>query len=174
MRPYSAPAAATTKNIKMLNLYEISSHRLTENDWIQDYELETFFFHQNPWWIQEGYPPLVPDAERTQCLTELQKELPQGYALNGSSIEVKDASLYWNRVKAHLASLAKSSATEDFSDGMPPLSWWKEEVDGIHGTLIYFRDTEELLTLNEFLLYMMYHGEEYPYLYVGGIFELEV
>ena len=72
-----------------------------------------------------------------------------------------------------LDSLAKEAAEIDpVNGGWDPQSWWVNFVDAATGTMIYFRDIEMVMTLNEFLLYMIRQKGEIPVLYIGGIFDI--
>ena len=110
-------------------------------------------------------------------INNIRKELPEGYDLRVESrttrIIVYDPEHYWKDVMAKLDSLAKEAAEIDPVNGdWEPQSWWVNSVDAATGTMIYFRDIEMVMTLNEFLLYMIRQKGRIPVLYIGGIFDI--
>lgn len=156
-------------------LYELSSRPLTKDEWVSAYKLEDNFPLNNPWWIaavesiedDEDYDWEMPLQE----INNLRMELPEGYDVRTDKIIVYDPTLYWNTVVERLESLAKEARDMDPVDGnWEPLSWWKNFVDRQLNTLIYYRDMDALMTLNEFLLFMIRQKENIPVLYIGGIF----
>lgn len=162
---------------KIATLYEISSHPLTTDERVTVFELEYNFPSNNPWLIEtvrsieddENY-----DQEmRLQEIISLRKEMPEGYDVRPDRIIVNDPTLYWKTVVKRLNSLAKEAEGMDPVDGnWEPLSWWKNFVDRQLDTLIYYWDMETLMTLNEFLLFMIRQKENIPVLYIGGIFDV--
>lgn len=99
--------------------------------------------------------------------------MPEGYDVRPDRIIVNDPTLYWKTVVKRLNSLAKEAEGMDPVDGnWEPLSWWKNFVDRQLDTLIYYWDMETLMTLNEFLLFMIRQKENIPVLYIGGIFDV--
>lgn len=167
----------STKMQKIATLYEISSHPLTTDERVTVFELEYNFPSNNPWLIEtvrsieddENY-----DQEmRLQEIISLRKEMPEGYDVRPDRIIVNDPTLYWKTVVKRLNSLAKEAEGMDPVDGnWEPLSWWKNFVDRQLDTLIYYWDMETLMTLNEFLLFMIRQKENIPVLYIGGIFDV--
>lgn len=167
---------------KTATMYELSSCPLRKEDWESVGYLEDFFFPlRRPWLIKAVQS--IEDAEdydfelRNMEINNLRKELPEGYDLRvefrTTRIIVYDPELYWKDVMAKLDSLAKEAAEIDPVNGdWEPQSWWVNFVDAATGTMIYFRDIEMVMTLNEFLLYMIRQKGRIPVLYIGGIFDI--
>ena len=161
---------------KIATLYELSSTRLTKDKWVSAYELEDNFPPNNPWLIEAVRS--IEDAEgynwemRLQEINDLQEELPEGYDVRNDRIIVYDPTLYWKTVVRRLDSLAIEARGMDLANGdWEPLSWWQNFVDRQLGTLIYYRNTQTLMTLNEFLLFMI--RQKPPlFLFIGGIFDI--
>ena len=181
----SAPAAGPINNQQKAmsltaiaaTLYELSSRPLAKDEWVPDYKLEDNFPPNNSWWI--GTVQSIEDDEdydwemRLQEINNLRMELPEGYDVRTDKIIVYDPTLYWKTVVRRLTSLAIEAEGMDPVDGnWEPLSWWKNFVDRQLNTLIYYRDMETLMTLNEFLLFMIRQKENVQFLYIGGIFDI--
>ena len=146
---------------KIATLYEISSHPLTTDERVTVFELEYNFPSNNPWLIETVRS--IEDDENYDQEMRLQEII---------SLR-KDPTLYWKTVVKRLNSLAKEAEGMDPVDGnWEPLSWWKNFVDRQLDTLIYYWDMETLMTLNEFLLFMIRQKENIPVLYIGGIFDV--
>ena len=159
-------------------MYELSSSPLRKEDWESISYLEDFFFPlRRPWLIAAVQS--IEDAEdydselRAMEINNLRKALPEGYDLREEKIIVYDPLHYWKVVGKKLDSLAREAAEMDPINGnWEPQSWWVNCVDGTTGAMIYFRDIEMVMTLNEFLLYMIRQKERIPVLYIGGIFDI--
>lgn len=153
-------------------LFELSTSPLSPEDWAADYEFEKFFFQENPWWVGEGLPVDIGEegTSREDAIGELKAALPDGYRVEDESVIVTNPLLYWNILLEKVKGLVSNhDAIKD--SGFNPLCWWKNQMDGLDDDiLIYVKQNEELMTLNEFLLYMM--REECSKLHIGAIFYL--
>lgn len=161
---------------KIATLYELSSTRLTKDKWVSAHELEDNFPPNNLWMIEAVRS--IEDAEvynsemRLQEIFDLQEELPEGYDVRTDRIIVYDPTLYWKTIVRRLDSLATEARGMDLANGdWEPLSWWHNFVDRQPGTLIYYRNTQTLMTLNEFLLFMI-RKKPPLFLFIGGIFDI--
>ena len=153
-------------------LFELSTSEMSPDDWATDYDLEHFFFKQNPWWVEEGLPVSIEEegSSREEVINELKDVLPCGYNIEFEKVIISDRLKYWQdnieRVKELVATPVEINAA-----GFNPLSWWKNQIDALDTSiLIYLKQFEELMTLNEFLLFMM--REKTGTLYIGSIFNL--
>ena len=153
-------------------LFELSTSPLSPGDRAADYEFEKFFFEQNPWWVEEGLPVDVEEegTSREDAIGELEAALPDGYRIEGERVIVTNPLLYWNVLLEKVKGLVSNhDAFKDSS--FNPLCWWKNQIDGLDtDILIHVKQNEELMTLNEFLLYMM--REEHSEFHIGSIFYL--
>ncbi len=95
--------------------------------------------------------------------------LPEGYEARDETIAVHNPKLFWNDVIEHLADLAKKAERMDI-DHEEPLIWWKNYVNYQFDNLIFFRDDQRIMTLFEFLLFMVNQKDRISSLYFGGIF----
>lgn len=153
-------------------LFELSTSVLSPDDWATDYDFEQFFFKQNPWWVEEGLPVDIEEegSSREEVIKEFKNALPDGYGIDGEKVIISDPLQYWHENLERVKELVSMPA-EINSAGFNPLSWWKNQIDALDtGILIYIKQNEELMTLNEFLLYMI--REEISTLYIGSIFYL--
>ena len=153
-------------------IFELSAEPLTRDEWTPDYELSHFFHYQNPWWVIEGCPEPIDDADRIDEIDALRVSLPSGYSLVGEKITLNEPAGYWNDTIIRLDGLLQEAKQKQIDGDFYALGWWKEQVDGQHGILIYMRDTSELMTLNEFLLFMIpsFGGTEWKEFHIGSIF----
>lgn len=161
----------------MVTIYQLASHRLTESEWATASQLEYLFSTANPWWIEPDsiVDPIErcssdPKAYRKEIINELKEALPEGYELHGQRITVKDPDLYWGHVVDKMKTIAEEAKSFDFKGEIKPLEWWKWQVDEQNKILIYFHDNEDLMTLNEFLLFLINQKQDYPFMYIGGIY----
>ena len=161
----------------MTTIYQLASHRLRESEWIGSSSLEYLFSSANPWWIEPDsvVDPIercssTPEAYRTEIINELKAALPEGYELHGQRITVKNPDLYWGRVVNKMSTIAEEAKSFDIKGETRPLEWWKLCVDEQNKILIYFHDNEDLMTLNEFLLFLVNRKEDYQFMYIGGIY----
>ena len=156
-------------------IYELSSEPLNDEVRAKDYELAHFFHYQNPWWVGEGCPEPLNDVDRTYYIDALRDSLPSGYSLVGEKIILDNPSLYWDDVVQRLDDLSKQAKQKRVDGQFYALGWWKNMVDLQQDILIYMRDTGELMTLNEFLLFMIPHlsfnESGWKEFYIGSIFQ---
>ncbi|MBQ6577715.1 MAG: hypothetical protein IJL91_08210 [Bacteroidales bacterium] len=153
-------------------IYELSSKPLDVEERTKDYELAHFFHYQNPWWVTEGCPEPIDDADRVDEIDALRVSLPSGYSLVGEKITLNNPAGYWDDTVKRLEGLLQEAKQKQIDGDFYALGWWKDHVDGQHGILIYMSDTGELMTLNEFLLFMIPYswGTEWKEFYIGSIF----
>lgn len=153
-------------------IYELSSEPLDIEERTKDYELEHFFHYQNPWLVNEGWPEPIDVANRADEIDALKASLPSGYSLVGEKITLNDPTGYWNDTIIRLEGLLQEAKQKQIDGHFYALGWWKDRVDGQHGILIYMRDTCELMTLNEFLLFMIpyFTGTDWTEFHIGSIF----
>ena len=146
-------------------IIELAENLILPQNRVESQELSHFFFHKNPFWVEEGEPLNVSD--RQYPLDCLKNELPQGYSMDlvNESMDIINPDAY---LQETINRLQKTNPQQPIDY---PLGWWKNEVCLSGGILIYF--DEELFTLLEFLLYMISRSKEngIQKLYVGGVFE---
>lgn len=132
---------------------------------VEAWELERHFRMNNPYWVEEGEPLELENFTREEAIDILRKELGSGYAISEDVITANDPRAYLQTVVQHLQKVAGSCQGSDY-----PLGWWKNEVCLYGGILIAFGD--DMLTLNEFMLYAISKKEEdVSTFYIGSIFE---
>ena len=152
-------------------IFEVSEEPIAPEERLENWDLERFFFTNNPWWAEPGEPMDVPEIIRDYAIDELRKQLPEGYSIEGETIINPCNDSYMKETISRLQDLLKHP--DQIAMHPYPLRWWKTEVCQFHNTLICFRteDDKELFTLHEFLLYIIPHlGDRYEKLYIGGIF----
>lgn len=148
-------------------IFEVSEEPIAPEERLENWDLERFFFTNNPWWAEPGEPMDVPEIIRDYAIDELRKQLPEGYSIEGETIINPCNDSYMKETISRLQDLLKHP--DQIAMHPYPLRWWKTEVCQIHDTLIVFRN--ELLTLHEFLLCLIpCLGDQYEKLYIGGIF----
>ena len=159
---------------KAATIYELSSEPLDIEERTKDYELAHFFHYQNPWWVGEGSPEPIEDVDRTYYIDALRDSLPSGYSLVGDKITLNNPAGYWNDTVKRLEDLSQLAKQRHVDGYFYALGWWKNMVDLQQDILIYMRDTCELMTLNEFLLFMIPHPSfnesGWKEFYIGSIF----
>jgi hypothetical protein len=154
-------------------LFELSSRPITKDEWVTAAELEHYFSTQNPWEVENVVS--IGDEEyfnfntRYVEVNNLHMGLPEGYEARDETIAVHNPKLFWNDVIEHLADLAKKAERMDI-DHEEPLIWWKNYVNYQFDNLIFFRDDQRIMTLFEFLLFMVNQKDRISSLYFGGIF----
>ncbi len=155
-------------------IYELSSEPLDIEERTKDYELAHFFHYQNPWWVGEGSPEPIEDVDRTYYIDALRDSLSSGYSLVGDKITLNNPAEYWNDTVKRLEDLLQMAKQKHVDGHFYALGWWKNMVDLQQDILIYMRDTCELMTLNEFLLFMIPHPSfnesGWKEFYIGSIF----
>lgn len=133
-----------------------------------DIEAEQLTLHvypNNPYWVQPGEPMDLQEYTRTEAIDILRAKLGIGYSVNGAIITVGNPNQYLNSIMHHLQAVATSCLSHLY-----PLGWWKEDVCKFGGILISYND--ELMTLNEFMLYAITKKNEgITTFYIGSIFE---
>ena len=165
----------------MPRIFELSSYRLTKSEWTRASHLDYLFSDENPWLVEKDTTVIPvekmsskPEEYRSEMLTGLKQALPEGYEVHGQRITVKDPGKYWKAVVEKMKRLAKEAVNFNLNfdpeTDETPLHWWKKGVDEQGNILVYFKDYEELMTLNEFLLFMIEHKADYGFLYIGGIY----
>ena len=156
-------------------IYELSSEPLDIEERTKDYELAHFFHYQNPWWVGEGSPEPIEDVDRTYYIDALRDSLSSGYSLVGDKITLNNPAEYWNDTVKRLEDLLQMAKQKHVDGHFYALGWWKNMVDLQQDILIYMRDTCELMTLNEFLLFMIPHlsfnESGWKEFYIGSIFQ---
>ena len=159
---------------KAATIYELSSEPLDIEERTKDYELAHFFHYQNPWWVGEGSPEPIEDVDRTYYIDALRDSLSSGYSLVGDKITLNNPAEYWNDTVKRLEDLLQMAKQKHVDGHFYALGWWKNMVDLQQDILIYMRDTCELMTLNEFLLFMIPHPSfnesGWKEFYIGSIF----
>ena len=175
MRPYLLLRPLPQKPFFMsvvATIFELSKKPLARDEWTDEYLLQDFFHYQNPWWLAPGCPEPIDDSERADMIDYLKDSLPPGYTLTGEKITLVNPSAYWDETVHRLEGLLEQAKQMKVDGHKYFLGWWKTCVDMQHGILIYMRDTKELMTLNEFLLFMIPHGStEWKEFYIGSIFD---
>lgn len=141
--------------------------------WAEDYDLVHCFYKNNPFWTNEGLPLDTEDEDRQYFIDELADELPNGYSIENETISIsmgyKD---FPETFKHHIQDFFNDPDSEANKTEFP-LGWFKRELGGVCGILIWYE--EALYTLPEFLFYLagLEVGElQNPgKLYIGSIFE---
>jgi hypothetical protein len=132
---------------------------------LKPWELTHHFYAGNPYWTQEDEPLDLQNFTRSEAIDILRKGLGIGYSITGDIITVSNPQQHLQTIMRHLQSVATSCLTSIY-----PLGWWKNDVCGYGGILISFGN--ELMTLNEFLLYAITKfSEGITTFYIGSIFE---
>lgn len=132
---------------------------------LNSWELTHHFYDGNPYWTEEGEPLDLQNFTRLEAIDILRKGLGIGYSITGGIITVNNPQQHLQTIMRHLQSVATSCLTSSY-----PLGWWKNEVCGYGGILISLGD--ELMTLNEFMLYAITKfSEGITTFYIGSIFE---
>ena len=123
--------------------------------------------------MAEGCPEPIDDADRADEIDVLKDSLPSGYSLVGEKITLINPAGYWDDTIKRLEDLLQEAKQKQIDGHFYALGWWKDYVDGQHDILIYMSDTSELMTLNEFLLFMIPYRvgtREWKEFYIGSIF----
>ncbi|MBO7576101.1 MAG: hypothetical protein J6T03_01405 [Bacteroidales bacterium] len=132
---------------------------------LEAWELERHFHANNPFWVAEGEPLELENYTREEAINILKTELGKGYSVNGDMITATKPDQYIPTIVKHLQTVASSGLTSDY-----PLGWWKKEVCQYRGILILIN--EEMMTLNEFMLYAVsLHNDGVTTFHIGSIFE---
>jgi hypothetical protein len=132
---------------------------------LEAWELERYFRSNNPFWVEEGEPLELENFTREEATNILKTELGKGYSIDGDMITATEPEQYISTIVKHLQDVASSGLTSDY-----PLGWWKKEVCQYRGILILFN--EEMMTLNEFMLYAVsLHNDGVTTFHIGSIFE---
>lgn len=130
-------------------------------------ELTHHFYFNNPYWVDPGEPLDLQNFTRTEAIDILRAELGIGYSISGDIITIGNPNQYLNSIMHHLHSVSTSCLTATY-----PRGWWKEKVCKFGGILISYND--ELMTLNEFMLYAITQKNEgINTFYIGSIFEYQ-
>ena len=134
-------------------------------EFVEAWELERHFHANNPFWVAEGEPLELENFTREEAINILKAELGKGYSIDGDIITATEPKQYIPTIVKHLQDVASSGLTSDY-----PLGWWKKEVCKYRGILILFN--EEMMTLNEFMLYAVsLHNDGVNTFHIGSIFE---
>ena len=132
---------------------------------LEAWELERYFHSNNPFWVEEGEPLELENFTREEAINILQTELGNGYSIDSDNVTATDPKQYIPTIVKYLQDVASSGLTSD-----NPLGWWKKEVCQYRGILILFN--EEMMTLNEFMLYAVsLHNDGVNTFHIGSIFE---
>ena len=132
---------------------------------LEAWELERYFHANNPFWVEEGEPLELENFTREEAINILQTELGNGYSIDSDTVTATDPKQYIPIIVKYLQDVASSGLTSD-----NPLGWWKKEVCQYRGILILFN--EEMMTLNEFMLYAVsLHNDGVTTFHIGSIFE---
>ena len=132
---------------------------------LEAWELERYFHSNNPFWVEEGEPLELENFTREEAINILQTELGNGYSIDSDTVAATDPRQYIPIIVKHLQDVASSGLTSDY-----PLGGWKKEVCQYRGILILFN--EEMMTLNEFMLYAVsLHNDGVSTFHIGSIFE---
>lgn len=132
---------------------------------LEAWELERHFHANNPFWVAEGEPLELENFTREEAINMLKTDLGNGYSIDRDIITATEPKQYIPTIVKHLQTVATSGLTSDY-----PLGWWKKEVCQYRGILILFN--EEMMTLNEFMLYAVsLHNDGVNTFHIGSIFE---
>lgn len=127
--------------------------------------MERYFHSNNPFWVEEGEPLELENFTREEAINILKTELGNGYSIDGDTVAATDPRQYIPTIVKHLQDVATLGLTSDY-----PLGWWKKEVCQYRGILILLN--EEMMTLNEFMLYAVsLHNDGVSTFHIGSIFE---
>lgn len=128
-------------------------------------ELAHHFYQNNPYWVEVGEPLELENFTRKEAINILRNELGGGYTINGDIITANNPGQYLKAISQHLQDVATTFNNSDY-----PLGWWKNEVCQYGGILIALDD--DMLTLNEFMLYVISKKQEGTSTFcIGSIFE---